>query len=105
MDKDRNTTYYQNIYIMEKSTSTIKVMGALLLGAAIGGGLGVLFAPHKGSKTRKRILAKGSDMSDAIKGKLETFMEDMTDEVDRLKTSLHDRMDAELSKAELPKKS
>lgn len=98
------TTYNQHNYIMEKSTSTFKVMGALLLGAAIGGGLGVLFAPHKGSKTRKRIMAKGSDMSDTIKGKLDAFMEDMTEEVDRLKTNLHERMDTELAKVELPKK-
>jgi hypothetical protein len=32
-------------------------------------------------------------------------MEDMTEEVDRLKTNLHDRMDTELAKVELPKKS
>ena len=50
MEKDHQTTYYQHNYIMEKSTSTIKVMGALLLGAAIGGGLGILFAPHKGKQ-------------------------------------------------------
>lgn len=104
MQKDRNTTYYQHNYIMENS-NTIKVMGALLLGAAVGAGLGILFAPHKGSKTRKRILAKGTDMSDAIKGKLEKFMDDMTGEVDHLKTSLHSRMDGELAKTELSKKS
>lgn len=89
---------------MEKSTSSIKVMGALLLGAAIGGGLGILFAPHKGSKTRKRIMAKGSDMSDTIKDKFDSFMEDMTEEVDRLKSNMHERMDAELAKVESPKK-
>jgi gas vesicle protein len=104
MEKDHNKTYYQHIYNMENS-STIKVVGALVLGAAIGAGLGILFAPHKGSKTRKRILAKGSDMTDAIKGKLETFMEDMTGEVDLLKTSMKNRVDGELAKIDLPKKS
>lgn len=104
MEKDCKKTYYQHIYKMENS-GTIKVVGALVLGAAIGAGLGILFAPHKGSKTRKRILAKGNDMSDAIKDKVETFMEDMTGEVDRLKSSLHNRIDGELSKTDLPKKS
>jgi gas vesicle protein len=104
MEKVNNTIYYQHNYIMENS-STVKVIGALLLGAAIGGGLGILFAPHKGSKTRKRIMAKGSDMSDAIKDKLDAFMEDVTEEVEHLKSYLHVRMDGELSKVELPKKS
>ncbi len=103
MEKDNNTIYYQNNYIM-KDSGTIKVLGALLLGAAIGGGLGILFAPHKGSKTRKRIMAKGSDMSDAIKDKLDDFMEDVTEEVKLLKSNLHVRMDGELSKSDLPKK-
>lgn len=103
MEKDINNIYYQNNYIMENS-STVKVIGALLLGAAIGGGLGILFAPSKGSKTRKRLMEKGSDISDALKDKLDDFMEEVTEEVAHLKSNLHVRMDGELSKSDLPKK-
>lgn len=103
MEKGYNKIYYQNNYIME-NTSTVKVIGALLLGAAIGGGLGILFAPHKGSKTRKRLMAKGADLSDAIKDKLDDFMEEVNEEVALLKSNLHARMDGELSKSDLPKK-
>ena len=39
---------------MGNSNSTVRVLGALFLGAAIGGVLGILFAPEKGSETRKR---------------------------------------------------
>ncbi len=54
---------------MRRSNKSEKVIGALLLGAAIGGALGVLFAPEKGSETRKRLLAKSGDLTDGIKQK------------------------------------
>ena len=55
---------------MENSNNTGKMIGAVLVGAAIGGALGILFAPAKGSKTRKKILAKGGDLKDLIHDKI-----------------------------------
>ena len=104
MEKDNYKIIYQNNYIMKNSNS-VKIIGALLLGAAIGGGLGILFAPSKGSKTRKRIMAKGADLSDAIKDKLDGFMDDVTEEVSSIKHSLQSRLDSELAKIESPKKN
>jgi gas vesicle protein len=34
----------------------------LLIGVGIGAVLGILFAPHKGSKTRKNIAKRGNDL-------------------------------------------
>jgi gas vesicle protein len=58
---------------MEKSgeNESGKLIGAVLLGAAIGVALGVLFAPEKGSATRKKIINGlkdlGEEFNEALK--------------------------------------
>jgi gas vesicle protein len=52
------------------SNNTNSVL-ALLLGAAIGAGVGILFAPDKGSKTREKIKDGFDDAKDNLKHKFE----------------------------------
>lgn len=70
---------------MENSTNNGKLIGALLLGAAIGGALGILFAPDKGSETRKKLLAKGNDLTDNMNKKLSGFLDEVKKEVESVK--------------------
>ena len=70
---------------MENSNNTGKILGALLIGAAIGGTMGVLFAPDKGSKTRKKILDQGEDLTQALTDKFNDFLDDIKKELDRVK--------------------
>lgn len=70
---------------MENSTDTGKLIGALLLGAAIGGALGILFAPDKGSETRKKLAAKGGDLTDGVKEKFNDFLEEVRKEMEAVK--------------------
>ena len=63
------------------NNNTTKLVGALFLGAAIGGALAILFAPDKGSKTRKDILNKGEDLTDAIKEKFNDFVKQVKKDV------------------------
>lgn len=74
---------------MEKSNNNGKLVGALLVGAAIGGALGILFAPDKGSVTRKKLVAKGGDLSDSIKNNLSELVEKGKREVENMKAN-HD---------------
>ena len=65
---------------MGNSNNAGKLIGALALGAAIGAALGILFAPEKGSETRKKLSAKGNGLSDAMKEKVQDFIEKFKEE-------------------------
>ena len=78
---------------METSNDAGKIIGALLVGAAVGGALGVLFAPDKGSRTRRKLMAKGNDLTDAIRDKFDEFLEGVTNQIDAMKEKANEYMD------------
>lgn len=59
---------------MSNSNDTGKLIGAVLLGAAVGAAIGILMAPDKGSETRKKLLKGIRDLTDDLKT---TFNESM----------------------------
>jgi gas vesicle protein len=56
-----------------------KVLLGLLAGVAAGALLGILFAPEKGSKTRKKILSKGGEYADALTEKFNSFLDTLNE--------------------------
>jgi gas vesicle protein len=74
---------------MEKSENTGKIVGALLLGAAIGGtigaALGILFAPEKGSDMRKKLSITSDDLTGKLKDKFKTFLDEVKKEAATVK--------------------
>jgi len=62
---------------MDNSSDTKKIVAAALIGAAAGALLGILFAPDKGSETRKKIQEKGGEMADAFKNKVSSLGKEM----------------------------
>ncbi|WP_333600766.1 YtxH domain-containing protein [Flavobacterium sp.] len=56
---------------------TSKVVLSVLGGVAVGAIAGILFAPAKGTKTRKRILKKGNDYTKDLKNKFNGLYDDV----------------------------
>ena len=62
---------------MKNSSDTMKVVGALVIGAATGATLGVLFAPKKGSKIRKNIVGSAKKLTRNFKEKMDDQIKDL----------------------------
>jgi gas vesicle protein len=59
-----------------------KVALGILGGVAAGALLGVLFAPSKGKKTRRKILNKGKHYTDDLKNKFDDLLTSVSEKYD-----------------------
>ncbi|HXB95075.1 MAG TPA: YtxH domain-containing protein [Puia sp.] len=69
--------------------STSKILLGFIAGAAIGGALGILLAPDKGSETRRKIMEKGSDLGDSLADFGESVKDKLGDVVEGVKGSFN----------------
>ena len=76
-----------------------KVILGIVAGAAVGAVLGVLFAPAKGSVTRKRIARRGTDCAEDVKEKLNEYTDAMIEEYDTIKEGAMDLVNRGKEKA------
>jgi gas vesicle protein len=86
-----------------------KALLGLLAGIAVGATLGILFAPEKGTVTRKRVTKKGEDYVEGIENQFNHFIDGINQKYETLKSkAVHvveegearmAKLDGELSKA------
>ena len=67
----------------------VKTAIAVATGAAIGAVLGILFAPGRGSSTRKKIKGKGKDYLDAMESSFDGIFSEANDKVEQLKKEVN----------------
>jgi len=72
---------------MEKSTRILLAAG---IGMAVGGVLGLLFAPDKGLDTRKKIIDASNQLTDNIKNSIKRGKEGL----ESLKTEIKERLES-----------
>ncbi len=85
---------------MKQKNNNLKLAAAVLVGAAVGGAIGILFAPDSGTGTRDKILAKGEDLTDAMKDKFQLVVDETKKEIAQMKEKGHVFLGDGLAKAE-----
>ena len=78
--------------------SSSKILLGFLAGAAAGAALGILFAPDKGTETRRKISEKSQDMANSLKDNFNEFVDGIKDKFSSAKDDAEDLADKGLSK-------
>ena len=79
---------------MKNSDVVVGILGGLAVGAI----LGVLFAPDKGSNTRRKIAEKGTNLKDNLKGNFNDFVASIEDQYSNFTSNAEDVIEEGKSK-------
>lgn len=79
------------------SDNSGNVLLALLAGAAVGAGIGILYAPDEGKKTRKKIKTKVIDAKHDITDRLTHAKDELTKTVEEKKEAFEHKLEDTIS--------
>ena len=82
------------------SNKTGNAAFAILIGAALGAVVGILFAPDKGSNTRRKIAEKETDLKDNLKGNFNDFVASIEDQYSNFTSNAEEVIEDGKSKLE-----
>jgi gas vesicle protein len=77
--------------------NTGEVLLSIVAGAAIGVGVGILIAPDKGSKTRKKIKDKFNSSKEGVEEKIEEFMSYLNQKSNDVTSNIDEAFDEAIS--------
>lgn len=77
-----------------------KLLSGILLGAAAGAALGILFAPEKGEETRQKIKDQSNKLTDDVKRKANEFGETVKEKYHNIKSDANAMIDRSKEKAD-----
>lgn len=80
--------------------STGKVIVGILAGAAAGAVLGILFAPAKGSATRRKISRDGRELKEDIVEKFDEFIDGLSEKFNKVKKDVSEFAEKAMEKEE-----
>lgn len=72
--------------------SSSKLLAGILVGAAAGAVLGILFAPDKGSETRKKISDSTGDLGDNLKTKFSEMTDSLKEKYESIRSDANEML-------------
>jgi len=81
------------------SSNTGNTIVALLTGAAIGAGFGLLYAPQSGKETRGQLLEEANKAKDKLSKEYDELSEQVSDYAEKTKSKFEKKVDKLFSKA------